>query len=417
MDNGLTLLVRENHLAPVVVLEGSLRAGAVHNRADQAGLASFTASMLMRGSENYDYNAFNECIEDVGANLSVSASDHSTDFGFTCLSEDFGTLLTLLSDSLRHPVFPAEHIERVRRQRLVSIQDRDQDTAQLASLRFIEAMYADHPYGRSIIGYADTVQRFNRQDMQDYYAAAYGPDGAVIAIAGDVDTDQVIEQIASSFGDWNGAVPGPVAPTPTATAEHQLLNFELPDKVQSDIVIGCPAVSRDHPDFHPIRVANTILGRFGMMGRLGERIREEQGLAYYAFSTYDASPLAGIWLANAGVNPDNAAITIESILAEFEQLGAQQVSQEELSDSQAYMTGVVPLSLETNEGVANTLLQMEWYDLGLDYLQRYNDIVYGVTIEDVQRVAATYLQPERCLTVVAGPEQDALAEERVPNRE
>ncbi len=114
-------------------------------------------------------------------------------------------------------------------------------------------------------------------------------------------------------------------------------------------------------------------------------------------------PVAGVWLASAGVNPANVDVAVESILAEFERLGSERVPDAELADSQAYLTGVVPLTLETNEGVASTLLQMEWHGLGLDYLQRYNDIVYGVTAEDVQRVAATYLRSEACLAVVAGP--------------
>ncbi len=404
LKNGLTVLVRENHLAPVTVMEGSLRSGSVYVAAEQAGLASLTASMLMRGSENCNYDSFNERIEDVGANFSISSSDHSTDFGYTCLSEDFGSMLSLLSETLQRPLFPDEHLRRLRRQRLVSIQERDQDTSQVANLRFLEAMYGDHPYGRSNIGYEETVQRITRQGMLDFYSDTFGPSSAVIAVSGDVETERVIEQIERQLGAWTGPESLPDIPAPDTRAVQRQLTFELLDKVQADIVMGCPAVARDHPDFHPIRLANTILGRFGMMGRLGERIRGEKGLAYYAYSTYDASPLAGAWFANAGVNPYNAAITIESIMAEFERLGAQMVSSEELADSQAYMTGIVPLALETNEGIANTLLQMEWYGLGLDYLQRYNDIIYSITAEDVQRVAATYLQPDRCLTVLAGPE-------------
>jgi zinc protease len=140
-----------------------------------------------------------------------------------------------------------------------------------------------------------------------------------------------------------------------------------------------------------------------MMGRLGEVVREEQGLAYYAFSSQDADVVSGVWYASAGVNPDDVDQAVESILAEFARLGDEPVSEEELSDSQAYMTGVLPLTLETNEGVASTLLNMEWHGLGLDYLQRYNDLIYGVTPADVQRVAQRYLEPAGQTLVVAGP--------------
>ncbi len=408
LDNGLVILVRENHSAPVTVLEGSLPAGSIHTTGDQAGLASFTASMLMRGSQRFDFDTFNERIEGVGANLSVSAGDHSTDFGLTSLSEDFPMMVELLADTLRRPTFPEEHIERVKSQTQVSIQERDQDTQQVASLRFYETLYGDHPYGRSNLGYAHTVRSIGRQNLVDFHANHFTPDGAVMVITGDVDAAAAVDLMGKYFEDWTGPKALNSVPPVDTSITRQSIKIELPDKVQSDIVIGCHAISRHHPDFHPIRVANTILGRFGTMGRLGETVREEQGLAYYAFSSLDASPFAGVWLATAGVNPDNVEQAIESILAEFSRLGSERVSDEELSDSQAFMTGVTPLALETNEGVANTLLQMEWHNLGLDYLLHYNDIVYGVTAEDVQRVAATYLRPDSCLTVIAGPSIEEL---------
>jgi len=112
----------------------------------------------------------------------------------------------------------------------------------------------------------------------------------------------------------------------------------------------------------------------------------------------------GVWLAQAGVNPANVEQAIDSILVEFERMATTLVTAEELSDSQAYMTGVVPLTLETNSGVASTLLSLEWFNLGLDYLERYKSLIYGVTAADVQRVAAQYLGAEACTIVVAGPQ-------------
>jgi zinc protease len=171
-------------------------------------------------------------------------------------------------------------------------------------------------------------------------------------------------------------------------------------------MIGCLAVARQDPDYYAARVANTVLGQFGMMGRLGEQVREQQGLAYYCGSSLDAELVSGVWYASAGVNPENVDQAVESILAEFARLGDELVAAEELADSQAYMTGVLPLTLETNEGVASTLINMERHGLGLDYLQRYNSLIYGVTPADVQRVAHRYLRPDNYTLVVAGPDTD-----------
>jgi zinc protease len=405
LPNGLTVLVRENHTSPVAVLQGSLRAGAVQEAPAQAGLAAFVASMLTRGSAHYDYAAFNAAVENVGASLSVAADTHSTDFGVTALAEDFDDLLDLLSDILRRPTFPAEHIERLRQIKLVSIQEREQETGSVAARRFSEALFGrQHPYGAAIDGYQETVSALPRQALQDFHARYFTPQGGVLAIAGDVDAARVLDTIQAHFGDWRGA----------AVDQPAVVHVRRPGARQhtDDARQGAKRhrdrrlrrVRRADPDFYSVRVANCILGQFGMMGRLGERVREEQGLAYYSYSAAVAEQEDGVWFAAAGVNPDDVEAAIASILTEFDRLGSEAVGAEELADSQAYLTGVVPLMLETNEGVASTLLNMEWYGLGLDYLQRYPALINSVTAADVQRVAARYLRPDACIIATAGPE-------------
>ncbi len=404
-SNGLTVLVRENHAAPVAVLQGSLAVGAMYETPEQAGLASFVASMLSRGSQQYDFAAYNETIEGVGGNLSFSVDAHSTDFGVTCLREDFGTLVDVLADALRRPAFVEPHIDLVRQQRLIDLQERDEDTGSVSNLRFYETLYTrDHAYGRATSGYTETVAAFKRSDIVNFYQSHFTPDQGVIVVTGDVDTQEVLDLLGSKFGDWHGPQ-GRRASAPPAVQElPQRLAVAMSDKVQSDVVIGVPAIARSHPDFYAVRVANCILGQFGMMGRLGTRVREEQGLAYYAYSSLMTEQVGGVWVAGAGVNPANVDAALASIEQEFARIGEELVEAGELADSQAYLTGVLPLTLETNEGVAGTLLSMEWFGLGLDYLLRYKDLIYGVTAEDVRRVCAEYLRPERCVTVVAGPD-------------
>lgn len=406
LDNGLVVLVRENPSAPVAVLEGYLPAGAIHDPADKVGLCSFVAAMVTRGSAHYDYATFNETIEAIGANLTVAADTHVTSFNITSLSEDFPTMVQVLADVLRRPTFPQEHVERVRRQKLVRIQERDQDTQSVAILRFYEAIYGDHPYGRSVSGYTETVSAIRREDLEAFHQARYTPQGAILAVSGHVQAGAVLDLLAQHLGDWQGPAPAQDVPPPPPRESAQRLDYPMPGKYQADIIVGCQAVSRQHPDYYAVRVANTVLGQFGMMGRLGEEIREEQGLAYYAYSTLDAERAGGVWLASAGVNPANVERAVAAIEEQFRRLAEEPVGEDELADSQAYMTGVLPLTLETNEGVASTLLNMEWYGLGLDYLLRYNDLIYGVTPEDVQRVARLYLRPDRAVTVVAGPPGD-----------
>jgi zinc protease len=222
-------------------------------------------------------------------------------------------------------------------------------------------------------------------------------------VVGAVETQAVLDLLHTHFGGWQGIAPNKSVPPFAAPKGGQRINHSIPGKVQADIALGVRAIPRHHPDFYAVRVANNILGQFGMMGRLGEKVREEQGLAYYSYSAVDAELHNGVWLAQAGVNPANVEQAVDSILVEFDRIASAPVTAEELADSQAYMTGVLPLTLETNNGVASTLLTMEWFGLGLDYLERYKGLIYNVTAADVQRVAAQYLRPEQCTIVVAGP--------------
>jgi zinc protease len=148
LDNGLTVLVRENHAAPVAVIDGYLATGSIHDPVEKSGLASFVSNMLTRGSSNYSFDSFNAIIEGVGASMAAGADDHNTSFGATSLSEDFPTMIEVLADILQRPTFERTQINRLRSQKLVQIQERDEDTHEVAAMRFYETLYPDHPYGR-----------------------------------------------------------------------------------------------------------------------------------------------------------------------------------------------------------------------------------------------------------------------------
>lgn len=408
--NGITILLRPNPSAPVVLLEGCLRAGSVNERAELAGLASFTSSLLSRGSSKYDFDRYNEAVESVGASISIGAGSHTTNFGSESLVEDFPLIVEILADVLQRPTFPTEHIERVRGQWLVRLQEREQSTRSVSYRRFNEMIYGDHPYALPSSGYIETIGEISRDDVVSFHSEYYRPNQAIIVVSGDIEPEGIVSLLESHFGGWkSGKEPPPPAdtiPAVTGASGIHRKSFSMPGKVQSDIVIGCLAIPRDHPDYHAVQVANNILGQFGMMGRLGENVRERQGLAYYSYSALDADIGVGPWVAFAGVNPQNVDQAVDSILNEFERLGNEPVSDEELSDSIANMTGTLPLRLETNDGVASILLNMEWFGLGLDYLQTYQERISAITKEDVQRVAAQYLRTDSYTLVTAGPDEN-----------
>lgn len=407
LPNGITLLVYENHSSPAVVVSGYLWAGSLSEAPERAGQASFTAGMLIRGTESRTFGQINEALESVGAELGFHSGVHTVGFGGKALAEDLGLLLDVLADCLRRPTFPPDEAETLRGQILTDLQRRAHDTRRLARLTFNALLYPDHPYGRSVQGYEHTVSGLSRDDLVGHYRRCYSPQGMVIAVVGAVAAQDVLESVQARLGGWKApdAAPDRTIPPAVSLDQPRRQSVELEGKTQSDLLLGWPAMARTDPDFMKANLANTILGVFGIMGRLGDHVRDQLGLAYYVYSALEAGLGAGPWLAVAGVNPANVRRAIEGILHEVRLLRDEPVTDEELADSQSFLTGSMPLRLETNEGVARTLLHMERYGLGLGYLQRYASLVNAVSVADVQQVARAYLDPEVYALAVVGPEE------------
>ena len=402
--NGLRLYIYENHAVPAVVVDGSLVAGNVFDPPEKSGLAALVAAMLRRGTRSHTFDELNDIIESAGAAVEISGGRHATDIYANCLSEDLGLVLDLLAEMLREPTFPADQFERLKQQTLTHIQEREHDTRSMAFITFRRLLYGEqHPYGLPVTGLRETVERITLEDVRAFYERHIGARGAQLVIVGDVDPAAVIDKVGQVLGDWQGHVADLELPPVAPLDEGRSARVPIADKTQSDIVLGWLGIPRKHPDWTPLVVANAIWGQFGMGGRIGDNVREKQGLAYYAYGSVDGNFGPGAWTATAGVAPENVERAINSILAEARRLREEPVAPEELADVQTYLIGSLPIRLETNEGLASAIADMAWYDLGLDYLQKTEERVRAVTVEDVQRMAQTYMDPERYVLSVAGP--------------
>jgi zinc protease len=410
LPNGITVLVRENFSNQSVVLTGSLAVGSIYERTEQAGLAGFVASALMRGTTNRDFDTLHEALEGIGASLGFGGDRHTTGFGGKALAEDLPVLLDLLSDTVRNPAFPIDQVERLRGEILTGLKIRAQDTRAVAGESFHKLAYPpEHPYSRSPLGEIETIGAITLDTLRDFHTTHYGPRGMILVIVGAVQAKTAIQMVKDALRGWEnpGQPEPPSLPELSPLPESRRAFTFVPGKTQSDVVIGWPGPSRFAPDFQAANLANNILGVFGMMGRLGKSVREEQGLAYYSFSRMRGGEGPGPWSVNAGVNPANVQRAIDSILREVERITSEPVSEEDLADNKANFTGRLPLTLESNEGVAASILNMETYRLGLDYLRRYAGIINAITAEEVQRAARKYLSPEAYALAVAGPESEA----------
>ncbi|GAB4523522.1 MAG: hypothetical protein OHK0046_37310 [Anaerolineae bacterium] len=406
LDNGVTILVYENFTSPSVVLTGSFHAGSIYDPGDKTGLAALTASALMMGTQSHDFDALHARLEDIGADLGIGAATHRASFNGKALAEDLPVLVDLLAQSLRTPVFPEDHVERLRGERITWLQYSQQDTRWLAARQFREMLYPPHhPYHYSTRGTLETLPTFTLEDVRTFHRHHYGPRGLVIAIVGAVKAEKAVTIVRQALGDWQNPEQPPFATLPDIKAPVRSVRTAetVAGKTQTDVVIGTLGPSRFAEDYMAASLANSVLGVFGMMGRVGDVVREREGMAYYAYSRLEGGTGPGSWSISAGVNPLNLERAIDLATQEIRRLTEEPISAEDLADNQAYFTGRLPLQLESNEGLAGTLHSMEIFELGLDYLLRYRDMVYSLTVDAVQQAARRYLNPDALVMGVAGP--------------
>ena len=405
LPNGITVLARSNFNSPSVSMGGYLPAGAIFESDEKLGLADFVSTSLMRGTQTRTFDQIYNELESVGASMGFDSGVHNINFGGRALVEDLPLLLKLLSESLQTPIFPSDEIERLRAQLLTGLALRAQDTSDMANLAFEKILYENHPYSRPNDGYVETVQSITRDDMEKFHRVHFGPRGMVIAIVGAIQPKRAVEAVEKFLGDWQveGQKEAPSLPSLKEIKKTVKHHHVIAEKSQSDLVMGTLAPTRKSEDFMAASLGNSVLGQFGMMGRIGNVVREKSGLAYYAYSSLNSGTGPGSWEVNAGVNPANLNKAIDLIEKELKKFVKQGVTKNELADSQANYIGRLPLSLESNSGVVSAILNIHRYELGMDYYQRYESLVRSVTRDDVVEVARKYIDPKRLVIATAGP--------------
>lgn len=404
LSNGIVVLARQNVTSPSIQVNGYLSYGSMFDPPEKLGLAQFTTMGLMKGTQTRNFTQIYDALESVGASLGFSSSVHTTSFGGRALAEDLPLMLTLLKEAITQPVFPIDQIERLRAQFLTGLEIRDQSTADMASMRFDQMLFPNHPYGVPVDGFSQTVRTITQADLVEFHRAHVGPRGMVIAMVGSPTPQEMVDSIRAILGEWNNEYQAlePALAKVNPPQETRREHVELPGKSQSDLVMGTMGPRRNAEDYVAASLGNNVLGQFGMFGRIGDVVREQSGLAYYASSHINASNETGSWEVAAGVNPVNLDRAIELIIGELERFTREPVSLEELEDTQSYYLGRLPMQMESNAGVAGALINLERYQLGLDYYRRYPQMVMEVTREKALEAARKYIEPDKLYIATAG---------------
>lgn len=404
LPNGMVALIQSNPSSPTVTVRGEVRVGAANEPAEQSGLAVFTGAGLIRGTARRTFQQIVAETESLGASVNAGGGMHGSGFGGRALAEDLPLIVEILADMLRAPIFPSQEIERLRSQFLMSLRESEQETRTQASRAARALLFPpEHPYSRLSSGTIATVEAITREDLAGFHRL-YHPALTTLSIVGDIEPQAVIDVLERAFGGWEpqGSAAQQTLPAVPPIQGVRRRDIVLEGKAQSDVIWGVHGLSRTDPDFYAASVANMILGRIGLGGQLGDNVRERQGLAYSCGSSLDADLGAGPWAALAGVNASSVERAIVAIVHEIGQFCADGPTDEELSDARDYMTGSLALGLETNDGIASTLLGIERYGLGWDYISRYPAIIRAISAEQIVEVARKYLSTESYVVVVAG---------------
>ncbi len=410
LSNGVTVLAKETRTTPAVTIYAGFHAGTAYDPLDCQGLAHFVSKTIDRGTVSRSADRLAEELDSRGVSLSVAVNRHAMWLVCTCLTEDFDHVLALVGDIAMHPAFPESEIE-TRRGEIVTLLRQDQDNpASVAMETLMRELYGDaHAYGWPMRGTLETVERITRADLQRFHARRFAPQVLSLALVGDVAPERAVDATAAVFGGWQHApaAAADVSEAPPARSRRVLVR-PMMNKAQADIAYGFTTIRRQDPQYYAHWLMNNILGQYAIGGRLGDSIRERQGMAYYTFSSLDASLGPGPLIVRAGVNPANVERAVASIDLELSKMAAEGPTDRELTESKQYLIGSMPRTLETNVGIATFLQTAELFGLGLDYDQRLPALLGGVTREQVLEVSRAVLDPSRATIVVAGPYSGSL---------
>ena len=399
LDNGAVLLVAERPSLPMVVVSIMLQTGSVADPSTKEGLANLTAELLMRGTKKHSAQELAEALDFLGASLSADADYEVTTLSLTTLSKNLDEALSLLAEVLVTPTFPHKEFTQKKKEIEGGLTSREEQPGWVAQRTFLAKLYPQHPYGRQVEGQPTTLATLTQADVKQYHQTYYRPNNAIITFVGDVTQALAISLLEKHFSDWRQS-PLPERSWPESP-QLSSTRITIDKKVsQANVILGHYGIARSNPDYYALLVLNYILGDRGTESRLMKRVREELGLVYQIGSNFSPRKHPGPFYISLQTKNESATQAIEESLQLLRQLIADGLTQAELDAAKAYLINSFPLRLASNRGVASILPVLEFYDLGLDYPDRYPDLIGQVTLDKVQSAAKTYLNPDQILQVI-----------------
>lgn len=401
LPNGLGLVVVEDKRLPLISFRLAFRSGDANDPEELPGLSDMMSSLLTEGTQKRNSRQIAEEVERYGATLAVGSSSDFTTVAASSISLYADEILDLMADVTLNPSFPQNEVDLARQNtKQLLIQQRAQPTF-LASERLSQVVFGKHPYSR-LSPTPEMLDLMTRDHLVNYRETTYIPNNAVFMVVGDVDRDAIIQRIEQLFGDWQpGALPKLDLPALAERHERSVYVVDRPGSAQSNIVIANVGITRTDSDYFPMLLMHTILGA-NASSRLFMNLREEKGYTYGAYSNLDARRLAGTFRASAEVRTPVTGASLHEFFYELGRIRDEEVTADELKHAKAYLSGVFPIRIETQDGLIDQLVSIRMYDLPPDYLETYREQINAVTAADIQRVAQAHVTPDQAAVVIVG---------------
>jgi len=401
LANGMQVVAVLHHEQPAVSVRLLVRAGAAQDPKGKGGVATLTAALLDQGTTTRSAFQIADQIDSIGGALGTGAGSDLSFVNAVVMKDSFGLAMDLLADVVRNPAFAEEEIDRQRQQAVSSLQVSRNDPDYVAGVVFDRLVYGFHPYGLPNSGTAESLSSITRADLQAFHSQYFVPNNMILAIVGDVTSDEAFGAAERVFGSWARrevpAVPVIEPPAPT----RRVVVIDKPDAVQTEIRVGHLGIPRKHPDYMAVDLAFKILGGEGA-NRLHRVLRSERGLTYGASADIQTLKQAGDFVAETDTRTETTGEALRLIVEEFACLRRDRVHERELGDAQAYLSGNFPLTIETPDAIATQVLNAVFYELPLEDIPTFRERVQAVSPDDIQRVARQFVFPDRLAVVLVG---------------
>lgn len=409
LPNGLKVVILEDKRVPLVSYSLAFRTGNANNPADLPGLTLFMAGLLNEGTDSRTSKQIADEIARIGATVGANATSDYTTVSASSLSKFSEEALRLLADVALHPSFPQNEIDIAKQNTKQGLLQQRAKPSFLANERLARTLFGTHPY--SVISTTpEAIDSMTRERLLSFHRQAFIPNNAVLFVVGDVMRADVLKEISTLFGDWQrGTALSSSFPQPPTRTSRAIYLVDRPASQQSTIVIADLAIKTSSPDYYAMEVLHTILGG-SFSPRLDSNLRENKGYTYGARTDLDVRRDVGTFRSISDVRTEVTGPALKEFFYELDRIRTEPVPEQELSDNKAFITGVLPIILETQEGLIGQLINIKMYDLPADYLQTYSAKINAVTAADVQRVAQKYLQTDRSAIVIVGDANAIMAQ-------